>query len=91
MLETVQMQWEKMISEGKAYPAQGSIVTVKFIMDSDGAITKVVSVEGGMSGPQAEGYCVAAITAPSPFGKWSDDMVAVLGQQQEMTFAFYYQ
>jgi hypothetical protein len=91
MLETVQMQWEKMIGEGKTYPPLGSIVTVKFIMDSNGAITKVVSVEGGMSGPKAEGYCVAAITASSSFGKWSDDMVAVLGQQQEMTFAFYYQ
>lgn len=91
MMEAVQMHWEKMIIEGRTYPASGSVVTVKFIMDSDGVITRVLSVEGGMSGPQAEGYCVSAITRASPYGKWSEDMVAALGKQQEMTFAFYYQ
>jgi len=32
-----------------------------------------------------------AITDRAPYGTWTDDMKAVLGEQQEMTFTFYYQ
>jgi hypothetical protein len=91
MIETVQIQWDTLINEGKNYPSRGSTVTVKFKINSDGAISRIVNVDGGMSGPQAEGYCVSAITKPSPYGKWTDDMVAMLGSEQEMTFVFYYQ
>jgi hypothetical protein len=91
MIETVQIQWDTLINEGKNYPSRGSTVTVKFKINSEGAISRIVNVDGGMAGPIAEGYCVSAITKPSPFGKWTDDMVAMLGTEQEMTFVFYYQ
>jgi hypothetical protein len=91
MIETIQIQWDTLINEGKNYPTAGSTVTVKFKINSEGAISKIVNVDGGMSGPQGEGYCVSAITKPSPYGKWTDDMVAMLGTEQEMTFVFYYQ
>jgi len=91
MIETVQIQWDTLISEGKNYPSRGSTVTVKFKINAEGAISRIVNVDGGMAGPQAEGYCVTAITKPSPYGKWTDDMVAMLGTEQEMTFVFYYQ
>ena len=91
MIETVQIQWDTLINEGKNYPSRGSTVTVKFKINAEGAISRIVNVDGGMAGPQAEGYCVTAITKPSPYGKWSDDMVAMLGNDQEMTFVFYYQ
>lgn len=90
MIEAVQMAWDKINLQSKTFPAPGSIVTVKFVLNSEGSIARILSVSGGMSGAQAEGGCVAAITSPSPYGAWSDDMVAVLGQEQEMTFAFYY-
>jgi len=35
--------------------------------------------------------CVSAITTRAPYGDWTDDMIAVLGSEQEMTFSFYYQ
>jgi len=90
MIEAVQMAWDKINLQSKTFPAPCSIVTVKFVLNSEGSIARILSVSGGMSGAQAEGGCVAAITSPSPYGAWSDDMVAVLGQEQEMTFAFYY-
>lgn len=91
MIEAVQMQWDRLISEGKAYPTPGSMVTVKFKINSDGAISSIVNVDGGMTGPQGEAYCVSAITTRAPYGKWTDDMVAMLGSEQEMTFVFFYQ
>ena len=34
---------------------------------------------------------MSAITDARPTDQWTDDMIAVLGTQQEMTFTFYYQ
>jgi hypothetical protein len=45
----------------------------------------------GTAGNQAEKACAAAITARAPYGPWTDDMIAVLGEEQELTFVFYYQ
>lgn len=91
LIEAVQMQFDRLNDESRSRPAPGSVVTVKFILDSNGEISRVVSVESGMSGQQAERIAVSSITNPAPYGKWTDDMVAMLGPEQEMTFAFYYQ
>lgn len=90
MIEAVQIQWERLLSESKVYPTSGSTVTVKFIMDSKGLIAKVVNVESTAS-DAASRACMSAITDRAPYGDWTDDMKAVLGEQQEMTFTFYYQ
>lgn len=90
MIEAVQTQWEIFLIESKVYPAAGSTVTVKFIMDSNGQITQIVSHESTAS-DGATRACMSAITKPAPYGPWTDDMKAVLGEQQEMTFTFYYQ
>lgn len=91
LIETVQLQWDKLVAQSRSYPTPGSVVTVKFIINTNGDISRVVSVESGLSGQQAERNCVSAITIPAPYGKWTEDMVAMLGEQQEMTFSFHYQ
>lgn len=90
MIETVQIQWDRIMDESRIYPPAGSMVTVKFIMNTDGAIARIVSVDNH-STQQAAAACTSAITSRAPYGKWTPDMVAVLGQEQEMTFSFYYQ
>ncbi|QYM77764.1 hypothetical protein K0B96_10560 [Horticoccus luteus] len=90
MIETVQIQWDRILSESRIYPPSGSMVTVKFIMNTDGAISRIVNVDSH-STQQAAAACTSAITSRAPYGKWTDDMVAILGQEQEMTFSFYYQ
>lgn len=70
-------------------PPPGTIVRVTFIINDKGDITDIAPGDG--EAPlQAKRACVSAITARAPYGKWSDDMVAVLGHEQEMTFTFYY-
>jgi len=49
-----------------------------------------VNVEG-TAGNQAEKACTSAITSRAPYGPWTEDMISVLGESQEMTFMFYYQ
>lgn len=90
MIEAVQIQWEKLLVESKVYPSSGSTVTVKFIMDSAGKIARIINVDS-TANDSASRACMSAITDRAPYGDWTDDMKAVLGEQQEMTFTFYYQ
>ena len=90
MIESVQIQWEHLLRESRVYPTAGSAVTVKFVMDSKGLIARIVNVDSTAK-DAAERACMSAITDRAPYGEWTDDMKAVLGEQQEMTFTFYYQ
>ena len=90
MIDTVQIQWERLILSMSAMPAGGSTVTVKFIMNDEGRISTIVNVDS-TANDTASRACVSAITDRAPYGPWTDDMKAVLGTQQEMTFTFYYQ
>ena len=90
MIDTVQIQWERLILQQSANPAIGSTVTVKFVMNDEGKITTIVNVDT-TANETASRACVSAITDRAPYGPWTDDMKAVLGAQQEMTFTFYYQ
>lgn len=90
LIDTVQVQWENILLSGKIYPPGGSTVSVTFILDSEGKIARIVNVEN-KSSEQAAHACASAITDRAPYGAWSDDMIAMLGKQQEMTFTFYYQ
>lgn len=90
MIEAVQIQWERILMGSKVYPPSGTMVTVKFIINSEGNVSQIVRVEN-KSNEQGERACISAITDRAPYGPWTDDMKAVLGEQQELTFAFYYQ
>jgi hypothetical protein len=89
MIETVQIQWDKLLEDSQIYSPAGSTVIVKFILNSEGRITTVVKVDNNATEPAARA-CVNAITERSPYGPWTDDMKATLGEEQEMTFSFYY-
>ena len=90
MIEAVQSEWDKILIESKNYPGSGTFVAVKFILDSRGDIARIVEVDN-KSTEQGSRSCVSAITNRARYGDWTDDMKAVLGEQQEMTFTFYYQ
>jgi hypothetical protein len=90
MIETVQLQWERLLIQSTATPVTGSRVEVKFVLDADGKVVRVADVSGTAS-EGATRVCVSAITDRAPYGQWTDDMRAVLGEQQELTFSFYYQ
>ena len=90
MIETVQIQWDRILLSSTLYPPQGTTVTVSFKIDSNGKITSIVAAKS-TSNDQGKEACISAIMARSPYGKWSEDMVAVLGESQDITFTFYYQ
>lgn len=89
-IDAVQVQWERLIIRSAFYPTSGSLVKVTFKIDSAGLISQVVRVEGS-GGELAQRLCVSAITERAPYGEWPEDMIAVLGKEQEITFTFFYQ
>jgi hypothetical protein len=90
MIDTVQVQWERILTESKTYPPSGSTVTVRFVLNSEGRISQILDVVNH-STDQGSRACVSGITDRAPYGPWTDDMKAILGEQQVMTFTFYYQ
>lgn len=90
MIEAIQVQWDRILIESRTEPPSGTTVTVKFTMDSKGRITEILDVENNSS-EQGKQSCISAITITAPYGDWTDDMIAVLGNSQELTFKFDYQ
>lgn len=91
LIETVQIQWDRILIQSRVYPPSGTMVMVKFILNKKGEVERILEVGPDLAPEQAKQSCVSAITARSPYGDWTDDMVKVLGESQEMTFSFYYQ
>lgn len=90
LIESVQMEWDRILMQSATYPPEGSTVAVTFILDSKGRIKQIEKVDS-TSTVQGRDACESAIVNRSPYGEWTADMIAMLGQQQEMTFTFYYQ
>ena len=88
LIEIVQTQWERILRESAIYPAHGTHVIVRFKLNSRGE-TEVLGTEE-TSGKQGVFFCLNAIQARQPYCKWTDQMIAVLGDDQELTFGFYY-
>lgn len=88
-VESVDIQWQRIIQQSNIYPVAGTKVVVKFRMDSKGDIPEIISVESS-GGRVAKDACVSAIVARAPYGAWPEDMIGVLGQSQEITFTFQY-
>lgn len=89
MTDAIQMEWEQLLTRNRSYPDPGTSVTVKFTLNREGEIARIALVTGD-AGDEAMRACVSAITNRAPYGKWTDDMVKVLGEGQQMTFRFYY-
>jgi hypothetical protein len=90
MMEAIQIQWDRILQESQTEPPSNTYVTVKFTMDTHGKITEILNVES-TSSEQGKQSCISAITLTAPYGEWTPDMIAVLGDSQELTFQFYYQ
>jgi hypothetical protein len=89
MSDAVQAGWDNLLNNSDALPPGGTTVAVTFILKSDGTVSQVVKVDGNSS-DLGQKYCVSAITDRGSYGKWTADMIAMLGTEQEMTFTFYY-
>ena len=90
LLEIVQIKWYSILAESRVSPPRGSHVVITFKINSKGE-TDIVKVEDSDAGKQGVFSCQNAITYPQPYRKWTEQMIAVLGDSQQITLSFYYQ
>lgn len=88
LIDIVDSEFQAITSEYRGHIAAGTRVVITFTLNADGVV-QVTQVEE-TAGKVAVSQCNAAITNRMPYRKWSDQMIAVLGEQQTITFGFYY-
>jgi hypothetical protein len=91
MYEAISSQWD---DECENYSFDlhdaGTEVETDFVINSKGEITELqVANSTAARGPTL--MCVNAIKLPAPYGAWSKEMIALLGQEQTVRITFYYQ
>lgn len=87
-IEIVQTTWWSILAESRVAPKSGSSVIVTFTLNSAGEVS-IVSVEE-TAGKAGAYTCTNAITSRQPYRRWTEQMIAVLGDSQSMTFRFYF-
>jgi len=88
LIDIVQIQWERIITQSAMTP-KTSHVTITFRINSQGQIAEILKVEGDAD-EAATRATLSAIQDPAPYRPWTKEMVAVLGDDQVITFGFYY-
>lgn len=92
LMEIIQREWVRQVAEDHSQPLSGSIITIRFLLNSRGEVVRLLGVHDSDGVPPAASVpCIRAINKRAPYGTWSDDMVAELGDQQEVTLSFHYQ
>jgi len=90
IVEAVSQRWYDLLDSQKFASDRTGKVTVKFNLNSDGAVTEV-KISGNTVGDLLGYVCQAAIEQAAPFGKWPPDMLRMIGSTfREITFTFYY-
>jgi len=89
LIEIVQSQWNLVLTQTATYPVTGSKVIIRFTLNSDGVVSRIEEVEE-TAGKQGTYACLSAIQDRQPYRPWTKEMVAILGNEQEITFHFYY-
>ncbi len=90
MQEAIGQQWDNECEQFQfSMQDSGTQVDVVFTMNSRGEVENV-QVEKSTATRAATLLCVTAIKAPSPYGVWTKEMVAMLGERYTLHFTFYY-
>lgn len=90
MNEVVGTQWLILANQTRRGVAEvASRVIVEFVLNAEG---RVEHLEIAFSSASQAGslICKDAILSREPFGEWTDDMIAAMGQRQPVTFTFIY-
>ena len=89
LIDIVQIEWDKILEASRTRPKQGSHVEITFRLNSRGEIAEIIKVDGD-AGDYGTGAALSGIKDRAPYRAWTKEMVAVLGEDQVITFDFYY-
>ena len=92
LVEIVDAEWHGLVDEYHGHIQAGTHVIVTFKLNSDGipSITRLELPPDKATSSVVNGQCQSAITARQPYRKWTQQMITMLGNEQTITFGFYY-
>lgn len=89
LIDIVQIQWERILGSSATSPKPSTHVMISFKINSKGEIAEILKVDGD-AGEYGTRAALSAIQERAPYRAWTKEMVAVLGDDQVITFTFYY-
>lgn len=91
MIETIGHQWYSLVEDTfRSSSMATGTVKVRFTLNKDGEVEKLEILEQEGVTRQAVLVCQDAVMAISPFTSWSEAMISLLGDSQEITINFIY-
>ncbi len=91
LIEIVDAEWHGIVDPSTIHVKPGTHVTVTCRLNAKGEITVQTIEKDPPDADQAVvSQCTSGITNRSPYRKWTEQMVAVLGQEQTLVIGFYY-
>ena len=88
-IDRVQTRWERILRSPKIAIPPNTHVAIRFRMKSSGEIAEILEVEGD-AGDLCTKAALSAIREAAPYRHWTKEMIDVLGNDQVITFTFYY-
>jgi outer membrane biosynthesis protein TonB len=89
MMEAIQSSWWDIIDRMRLETAVRGNVVVRFKLHRDGSVTDATILYENVPHLMALA-CKDAVQSPAPFDAWRADMVALFGQEDDVTITFQY-
>lgn len=90
MIEAISRQWNLLGSAYDLNTAVNTIVVVEYSLNKNGELT-AISTPFSNSTNTGRGLCEQSILTTAPYGEWTRDMIAALGEQdQQVRITFHY-
>lgn len=88
MIEAVSQRWHE-LHASRAYSERGTMVVIRFTLTRDGNIRDMETVHS-TARTVGEFLCRSALEQGQSYGPWTEEMVRELGDEDVVTFRFYY-
>jgi len=89
LIETISIRWNSLAEEGAGRESRSKVV-LRFILTKDGNIENLELLPDSTAKVIGIYMCRTAIESGAPYGPWTDEMVAVFGHEETVTFSFHY-
>ncbi len=87
-ISTVDAQFQKLAEEMTARPPARSTVVVRFMVNTRGEV-RILDVQGESTAGRFAVYAsLDAIRARAPYRPWTQEMINMFGEEEEVTFTF---
>ncbi len=89
LIETVSVRWNSLADNGAVYEKRSKVV-IRFVLTKDGYVEETELMDGSTAKAIGIYMCQTAIKDGAPYGPWTQEMVDVFGDDEEITFSFHY-